>query len=191
MIFVSCIAFVFGVAIRHFTILAEENAKKPTELITKTMMEEMPEDTVEKNEVEPITDNVGQGNEGSGTSLINERTFENCYKVTENSWGEKVPYKIKISKTSAHRLTVTVSFVGNNANSSTKEEVRKRTVYDLKFDRVTNGAYFYDGNNNRIKTYRPLDDFISDGISSDKKLNKILYINTETVINGPDGFGIE
>ena len=105
----------------------------------------------------------------------NERTFDNCYKVKD-----KILYKITIRK----------NLDGFSVIFNTDDEGNKLSAYlysgkDLKLRAqsvIDNGDYWYwgrclDNSGNigsiKIQTYRPLEDFIVNGVSSDEKENII------------------
>jgi len=134
---------------------------------------------------------------------ITERTFKNCYRVScapENisnkriKWEEKAKCNITVSKRSSNRLTFKVDYDPNDINS-----IIYWSVYELEFDNrfVKEGKYFYDGidikyNSIRIQTFRPLEDFITKGVSSESNLNVVLYWDAKSVaIIGLFGFGVK
>ena len=104
--------------------------------------------------------------------LPNERTFDNCYKVEK---GEKIPYKITIRK-SLDKYTV-IFYTDKKSEwgyISTKDlELHAQSI-------IEQGDYWYWGRyldnsgdigSIKIRTYRPLEDFIANGVASDKKMN--------------------
>ena len=136
---------------------------------------------------------------------LNERTFKSCYRIeskglekNEIKWETKkqVPdMEITISKNSTNSFNIRVSYYGNDYQYS----IINWSVSNLEFDSrfVKEGKYFYDGrdsnyNSLRIMTFRPLEEFISKGASSDNNYNVFLYIVPSLLgLGQASGFGVQ
>ena len=102
-------------------------------------------------------------NNAVSSSLPSEITFENVFKGNSR-------YKVNISKTSDR---YTVMFFDSNGNVDNMLSVK-----DLIFD-ARSSNYTYEGKSRdnsmvmKIRTPRPLDDFIANGVSSQESMNLI------------------
>jgi hypothetical protein len=114
-----------------------------------------------------------------------ERTFDNCYEVRER---EKIPYKITIRKNLDKFTVIFNSDKVNGGEAFDFYSGKNLKLYKQSF--IEQGDYSYWGvyldnsgevGSMKIRTYRPLEDFIVNGVSSEEKNNVIWHSNAHMV----------
>jgi len=156
--------------------------------IGKYIFEKVPQSGLPKKDLTKTETGKNDSNANSiRNSSLRERTFVKISWYKAKEW--ETPSKITISKTSDKFM---VTFFKSNG-----EVDYLLTSKDLFFDEYLSesmGSYYYEGLSidnypiMKIQTYRPLEDFIINGVSSEKKLNRIRQFN---IITGAGDGGSE